>query len=92
MLNSVLTQHITHQVIKTSRWWCHACDPSTWEVEAKRIESSVPAWATQGVLGHLGLHSETLSQKLTNNSNKKIPPGGIFPLSFFLCSKLVMQS
>jgi hypothetical protein len=41
----------------------HTADPSTLEAEAGESLSSRPAWSTERVPGHPGLHRETLSQK-----------------------------
>ena len=41
----------------------HSFNPSTWEAEAGRFQSSRPAWSTKWVPEHPGLHRETLSRK-----------------------------
>jgi hypothetical protein len=38
--------------------------------------SSRPAWATEGVLGHPGLHSETMSEK--QKQTTPLPPNSYF--------------
>jgi hypothetical protein len=48
----------------------HAFNPSTWEAEAGEFLSSRPAWSTECVPGHPGLHRKTLSRK--TNKQKKI--------------------
>jgi hypothetical protein len=42
----------------------HAFNPSTWEAEASGFLSLRPAWSTEWVPGHPGLHRETLSWNL----------------------------
>lgn len=48
----------------------HSFNPNIWETEAGRSEASLvyrerAAWSTEQAPGHYGLHSETLSQKVT---------------------------
>jgi hypothetical protein len=49
----------------------HAFIPSTWEAEAGGFLSSRPAWSTEQVPGHPGLHRETLSQNKTKQNKTK---------------------
>jgi hypothetical protein len=48
----------------------HAFNPSTWEAEAGGFLSSRPAWSTERVPGHPGLHRETLSRKKQNKTKQ----------------------
>jgi hypothetical protein len=49
----------------------HAFNPSTWEAEAGRFLSQMPAWSTECVPGQPGSYRETLSQKKKKQKNKK---------------------
>jgi hypothetical protein len=49
----------------------HTFNPSTWEVEAGGFLSSRPAWFTEWVPGHPGLHRETQYQKKQKQKQKK---------------------
>jgi hypothetical protein len=40
-----------------------AFNPNTWEAETSESLYSSPAWSVERVLGQLGLHRKTLSQK-----------------------------
>jgi hypothetical protein len=52
----------------------HAFNPSTWEAEAGRSLSSKPAWSTEQVARHLGIHRKTMSQKSKKTKTKTKNP------------------
>ena len=59
-----------------SHWFSRAVvaqvfNPSTWEAETGGFLSSRSAWSTDRVPGQLGLHRETLYQKLNKKKKKK---------------------
>jgi hypothetical protein len=49
----------------------HTFNPSTWEAETGGFLSSRPAWSTELVPEHPGLHSETISKTKTKTKTKK---------------------
>ena len=49
----------------------HAFNPSTWEAKAGKFLSSRPAWSTEWVPGHPGLHTQRNPVSKNNNKNKK---------------------
>ena len=67
-------------VVKSRTVVVHAFNLSTWEAEAGRFLSLMPAWSTKWVPGQPELHRETLSQSINQSINQsnsfQISPDG----------------